>query len=554
MVWQLALAVIAAVAFTAYQLVIERQVDQLGGSAREVYRVVLLVATELLALSVIRAVGGVRFANRNFEQPYLTMRATEQQRHRQALQQWEQVVRQHAAEAARAAAAAANGPLWYPVYPASEPTRVDVFGGDPRRHGWASLLVTFGASLLSAGHRITVLDLTGQEVGDNLVSVARAVGMSTRTVRLDAEASADVHLLSGLGPRDIAECLGHALTCRQDSDRREERALAVDTLRRMVASLDAPVTFARLAAGVRVLRRGTGDQLSDSEVDRLAAHIGDVDQTEWTTRQLRLLVSQLDLLHELAPAESGRPLWTGESVTLIATEGGRGDRKELIDRTVVRLAWSAMDGRRVLRGPGRGRCGPPRRGGAADAVRTRPGRQRAAGDDDRPAAGRPGEVGRHWRRRVLHEDVQPPRRRRRRRVHRQGAQVRAQPADPPGRHHLHRRRRGQLRGDHQRRRQLQAAAVRHTRLWPSHHLTNGTSKPLTHLRHPADLTPQAQGRCLRDCEHVQGRRRPCQRKVIGVGATRPQSEQALSSGRAATVTGYGMPGSYIMVTHKRLGC
>jgi len=325
-VWRLAFTVVAAFAFTTYQLVIEAQVGEYGSSAHQVYQVVLIVLAGLLALSVLRAIAGVRFANRNirnFEQPYLTLRAAEQDRHGQALRQWDETQRRHAANsaaAARAAAEAAKGPQWLPVYPASEPTRVDVFGGDPRRHGWASLLVTFGASLLAAGHRITVLDLTGQEVGDNLVKVARAVGRPTTTVRLDAAAPPDVHLLGGLGARDIAECLGHALTGRPDGDRREERALATELLRRVLGSLDGEVTFARLAAGMRVLRQGTGDgQLSDDEVNQLAAHIGDVDQTEWTTRQLRFLASQLDLLHELAPAGHGDPLWTNAAVNLVAT-------------------------------------------------------------------------------------------------------------------------------------------------------------------------------------------------------------------------------------------
>ncbi|MBF9130315.1 hypothetical protein I0C86_15320 [Plantactinospora sp. S1510] len=353
--WRLAFAVVAAFAFTTYQLVIEQQVGEFGDSARQVYKVTLIVVAALLALGVIRAVGGVRYANRNihnFEQPYLVLRAAEQERHRQALQSWERVSRQHTSDAestARAAAAAASGPRWYPVYPASEPIRVDVFGGDPRRLGWASLLVTAGASLLSAGHRITVLDFTGQEVGENLVKVAHAAGMPTRTLRLDGHEVADVQLLSGLDPREIAECLGHALTGRQDGDRREERALAIDLLRRVIGSLDGPVLFARMAAGMRVLRQGTGDGLlSDVEIGRLAAHLGDVDQTEWTTRQLGYLAHQLDLLHEVAPASVGSSLWADTRVNLIATEGGRGDRKEQIDRTLVRLARTAMDGRRWI--------------------------------------------------------------------------------------------------------------------------------------------------------------------------------------------------------------
>jgi hypothetical protein len=85
--------------------------------------------------------------------------------------------------------------------------------------------------------------------------------------------------------RDLAECLGCTLTGRPDSDRREERSLVTDVLRTVVDTLDGPMTFARLAASLRVLLRGTGgEQLSDDEVSALAARIGDVDQNEWTTR------------------------------------------------------------------------------------------------------------------------------------------------------------------------------------------------------------------------------------------------------------------------------
>lgn len=351
-VWRLAFTVTSAVAFTAYQLIIEQQVAELGSSAGQVYPVVLIVVAALLALSVLGALGGVRLANRNirnFEQPYLTMRAGEHQRFQLALQQWEQTKRQHAtdaAEAARAAAQLANGPRWFPVHPKSEPTRVDVFGGDPHRHGWASLLALFGSSLLAAGNRVTVLDFTGQQVGDNLATLARTAGMRTRTVHLGDHAAAQANLLHGVAGRDLAECLGHALTSRPDGDRREERSLVTDVLRKVVDTLDGPMTFARLAAGLRVLFRGTGDeQLSEDEITALAAHIGDVDQNEWTARQLRFAASQLDLLHDLAPATAyGSPLWTTDAVSLISTDGGRDDRKQLIDRVLVQLAQRALDG------------------------------------------------------------------------------------------------------------------------------------------------------------------------------------------------------------------
>jgi hypothetical protein len=349
-VWRLALTAVAVFAFTTYQLTIESNVSSFGNSASQVYQVVILAIAALLVIGVFRAMAGVRYANqaiRNFEQPYFVTRDAEQHRYRQAVQLWEQTKQRHAADAAelaRAAAQRANGPLWYPVRPTSEPTRVDVFGGDPRRHGWASLLVTLGTSALSTGERITVLDLTGQEVGHNLLKVARAARLDTRIVQFDDAVPAGVDLLGGLDRREIAESLGHALTGRPDADQWEERSLATDVLRQVITSLDGPLTFERLAAGVRVLRQGTGgDVLSEAEIDRLAGQIGDIDQNEWTTRQLRYLTSRLSLLQEVAPVAGVGDLWTSHPLSLIATEGGRGDRKEVVDRLLVQLVQRAMD-------------------------------------------------------------------------------------------------------------------------------------------------------------------------------------------------------------------
>lgn len=355
LIWRVALTIVAVVAFTAYQLAIEAQVADLGGEAAEVYPVVLAVVAGLLAFSVLRALGGVRYAARNirnFEQPYLAMRDMELQRHQEALRGWEDAVRQHsdsAAQLATAAAARAAGPLWYPVQPATEPTRIDVFGGDPHRNGWASLLVTLGTSAVCTGNRITVLDCTGQDVGGGLAGVARAAGMRTSRVDLD-DTGSPVALLGGLANGDIPECLAYALTGGQaGGDPREERALVTGVLRRVIDSLDGSVTFARLTAGVTVLCQGTGDgQLSTDEVARLAGHIGDLDQNEWTLRRLRFLASKLWTMHGVAPgATAGIPLWTTDPVSLICTAGGRDDRKELLDRLLVQLAQQAMDDQRL---------------------------------------------------------------------------------------------------------------------------------------------------------------------------------------------------------------
>jgi hypothetical protein len=349
---RIAFAVVAGVAFAAYRLAIEQKVQQQSNATQRVYWVVLGVAAVLIALGIIRGLAAVRRAARairNFEQPYRALRASERQRHEQALRDWETAVRQHqdeTAAAARLAAQRAEGPLWFPVQPTSEPARVDVFGGDPRRNGWASLLVTLGVSVLAAGHRVTLLDLTGQDVGGGLARVVRAHGMPAS--RTDLSEGSDVNLLDGVPDREVAACLGYVLTGRAENggDVRPERSLATEVFQRVLASLEGAPTFGRLAAGTRVLRQGAAEgMLTETEVSRLAAHIGDLDQTEWTSRQLRLLASQLDVLNAIAPAPwPGRQLWTPAAVTVITTPGGREDRKELIDRLLIRVCQAAMTG------------------------------------------------------------------------------------------------------------------------------------------------------------------------------------------------------------------
>lgn len=347
---RLAFLVVVVAAAASFRSAIEQRISTQGSSAQRIFWVVLIVIAVLLVLGLLRALGGVRRATkaiRRFEQPYRTLRDAERQRHEEALRHWDEAVRlnrEEAAEAERLAAEKASGPLWFPVSPQAQPARVDVIGGDPWRHGWASLLVTFGASLLAAGHRITLLDFSGQDVGGGLVSVANARGLTT--VRVDLGDGAGVNLLDGVPAGHIAEVLAYALTGQQDAnaDHRHERALAMEMLTRVLGSLDGGVTFGRLAAGLRVLRQGPADEmLSDVEVSRLAARIGDVDQNEWTSRQLRFLASQLDVLQAIAPATGqAGPLWTHRAVTLIATPGGRDDRKELLDRLLVQTVQRAM--------------------------------------------------------------------------------------------------------------------------------------------------------------------------------------------------------------------
>ncbi|MFC7619033.1 hypothetical protein [Microlunatus sp. GCM10028923] len=346
--WRGACILVLLAAFSTYRFVIEEQADEFGAGA--VLDVAFLAAAGLLALWVLRAVAGLWYAVRNlrnFERPYLIMRDEERARHDQALQRWSIAQRQHAQSAAAVAqdaARRAGGALWFPVRPAGQPTRVDVFGGDPHRHGWASLLVTLGGSMLAAGHRITLLDLTGSDVGGGLLEIARVAGRTTRTVAFDdVLRPPPCAALSGLSREQIADRLGRVLTGGEE-DRQEECRVITDVLRAVLDCLDGAPTFGRLAAGIRVLRKGRADDLSDVEVTRLVERIGDIDQDDWTSRLLRHAASQLDLLHRFIPVDaSGFPLWSRDSVSVLATDGRRDDLHRPIEELLIQLVEQEID-------------------------------------------------------------------------------------------------------------------------------------------------------------------------------------------------------------------
>jgi hypothetical protein len=136
LVWRIAFTIVVAFAFVVYRIAIQNQVQGYGSSALQVYIVVVVVVAAILFISLLRAVGRVAYAGRairEFEQPYQQLRAAEKQRHEQAVAEWGQAARRHQQQDA-AAAPDPDGPLWFPVHPASDPARVDVFGGDPNRH------------------------------------------------------------------------------------------------------------------------------------------------------------------------------------------------------------------------------------------------------------------------------------------------------------------------------------------------------------------------------------------------------------------------------------
>ncbi|ACQ79511.1 conserved hypothetical protein [Beutenbergia cavernae DSM 12333] len=347
LVLRIVLAAVLLAAYSAYRFSIESEVDGLGGQAAQVYDVVLIAAGALLAISITRAAVGLVSASRELgraSQPYRAARAAELVRHRQAQADWQETARDHQARAAALTApraARAGDALWFPVAPRTPPVRVDVVGGDPLRHGWASLLVTLGASLVSEGRRVTVLDLSGQDVGGGLAAVAASAGRQVH--RLDLGEGTPVDLIGSVPRDDLGRSLAEALAGRGGTPEGwEERALAADLLRHLDQALDHDLTFARLAAGARVLRQGVGsDVLAAHEVERLIeVHIGDLDRHEWTSKQLRALGTQLEMLRDDVP-DGPTPLWRGTPMSVVTTGTGT-DRDDLLARVLVHLAAAAI--------------------------------------------------------------------------------------------------------------------------------------------------------------------------------------------------------------------
>ncbi|WP_163549547.1 hypothetical protein [Candidatus Frankia nodulisporulans] len=267
---------------------------------------------------------------------------------------WQQRVHQHD-EAERHRVATAMD--FYPLDPLG-PARVDVFGGTGA--GWTSILATGGASLLGGGAGILLLDLSEQSVGAGLVMLANeaanaAAQASPVEVRELPAALERLGLLDGLEPREIAELLADAFDAdRRGGGDRALRAIDVNILRVATSSIHAPVTFARLAAALRILdnqstaiHEGVFDAY---EIDALQQRLHDLGQREWTAEQIGFLRTELETLAGAEPATAAATSkaaevdpaarwWPRGGLRVLGTTSAGRDssarRKLLIDRVLV---------------------------------------------------------------------------------------------------------------------------------------------------------------------------------------------------------------------------
>ena len=274
-------------------------------------------------------------------------RASEWNRYQQAMQRWHSLVAKDArAEKERRETAM----LWFPVQLESQPSRIDVFGGTG--DGWASLLATFGSSVLSAGAGMLVLDFSEQDICRELAALASASGVAVRRLDLP-DASEGLNLLGGLGAEEVAELLAEALqTMRRSGADADLRDLDVDLIATVTEQLEQPLTFTRIAAGLRVLQRrydGSSDgSLSVEEMQRLVARVDTVGQGDRVQDELRFVCNTLELLRQRNVSASAGPedILLQGSLTIIATSGDNQRRKDFTDRVVFQAVLQHIRRRR----------------------------------------------------------------------------------------------------------------------------------------------------------------------------------------------------------------
>ncbi|MBW5484099.1 hypothetical protein [Streptomyces bambusae] len=225
---------------------------------------------------------------------------------------------------------------WYPLALDSGPSRIDVFGGTG--NGWASLLATLGGSLLGSGRSVVVLDLTQQAVALELAGLAGQCGIPVGHVSLPG-ALLGLDLREEFTPEELAEALAEALgTLRPPGADVDLHTIDVDLVQTVAGLLPGPLTFARLAAGLRVLLGLDAAPLAPAEAEAVAPAADRVGRSERVQDELRYVRAQIELLARAEPADLpdawAADWWQPGRLTVLGTEDLVHRRKDLADRFV----------------------------------------------------------------------------------------------------------------------------------------------------------------------------------------------------------------------------
>ncbi|MFE6664897.1 hypothetical protein ACFVFH_15235 [Streptomyces sp. NPDC057697] len=250
---------------------------------------------------------------------------------------------------------------WFPLSLASRPSRIDVFGGTG--NGWASLLATVGGPLLGSGEPLVVLDLTQQAVALELAGLAASRDIAVTHVPMPG-ALLDNDLRDEFTPEELAETLAETVgTLRPPGADVDLHTIDVDVVQTVAELLEGPMTFTRLAAGLRVLLRvhetapDAPGALSPSEVESITRAIDLLGQGERVQNELRYMRAQTELLtprkaESAAPGGLAADWWRTAGLTIVTTEDSVRRRKDLTDRFVFFRLLHVLRKRAVPHGSG----------------------------------------------------------------------------------------------------------------------------------------------------------------------------------------------------------
>jgi hypothetical protein len=238
---------------------------------------------------------------------------------------------------------------WGAAAPPWRPSRIDLVGGT--WWGWEAALTVYGGSLLATRAPLTVIDLSGQSVADELVRLAQQAGVPVEVSRLPEDLEA-CDLLTGLDPSSLAEALVEAMHGDSPGRDRPERAEDARILSALCEALGADLSMGRLDAALRVLmgEPGRSPLLTDEERRCIADDLFGDEYRRQAHPRLRRLEAHIQPLERMGTRQDRRP--STALTCLLMEEGGRSPRDELLGDLIVqwllRLLASSADQTRSL--------------------------------------------------------------------------------------------------------------------------------------------------------------------------------------------------------------
>lgn len=198
--------------------------------------------------------------------------------------------------------------VWYPVCVPANSRIVCAFGGSSV--GWAAALATLGTSLIGAGQRIAIGDLSRRRTTGPLIDLATQLGCSAVVASIPASDST-VDLLAGLNWNDLTTLIvevAHSEKQNPDESRREsqeDRAV----LREIAECLQPgkKISISRLRDALRVVVGiDPGPTIEVDEFDRLSRLYNEVQRQHGgvmeRVTQLERMLRELQIL-DSAPTE-----------------------------------------------------------------------------------------------------------------------------------------------------------------------------------------------------------------------------------------------------------